>query len=87
MIPPLITQLHFTRSEFVRCFEGVSPEDACHRLEPMNCLSWTIGHLASQEHFFWVVMAQGQNIAPNLHQRVGFRQPVCTPPWDEMWTL
>lgn len=87
MIHPLVTQLHFTRSEFVRCFEGVPPEDACRRPEPMNCLSWTVGHLAAQEHFLWVEMAQGQNIAPGLRQRVGYGQPASTPPWDEMWTL
>ena len=87
MIHPLVTQLHFTRSEFVRCFEGVLPGDACRRPEPMNCLSWTVGHLASQEHFFWVEMAQAQNIAPGLRQLVGYGQPASTPPWDEMWTL
>jgi hypothetical protein len=87
MIHPLVTQLHFTRSEFVRCFEGVAPEDACRRVEPMNCLSWIVGHLASQEHYMWVQLAQGQDIAPDLRQRVGYGQPASTPPWDEMWTL
>jgi len=86
-IHPLVTQLRFTRSEFVRCLEGVPPEDACRRLGPMNCLSWIVGHLASQEHFLWVEMAQGQNIAPGLRQLVGFRQPASTPPWEEMWAL
>lgn len=51
---PLVTQLRFARSELVRCLEGVSPEDALRRIEPMNCLSWIVGHLASQEHFLWV---------------------------------
>ena len=55
MIHPLTVQLRFARSEFIRCFEGVPPADACRRVEPMNCLSWTVGHLASQE-----------NIAPGL---------------------
>jgi len=87
MIHPLVVQLRFARSEFVRGFEGVPPADACRRVEPMNCLSWTVGHLASQEHFLWVQMAQGQNIAPGLRELVGFRQPASTPPWDQMWTL
>ena len=87
MIHPLVTQLRFARSEFVRCFEGVAPEDARRRLEPMNCLSWIVGHLASQEHFLWVQMAQGQDIAPDLRQLVGFGQPASTPPWEDMWTL
>jgi len=87
MVHPLVTQLRFARSEFVRCFAGVPPEDACRRIEPMNCLSWVVGHLASQEHFLWVQMAQGQNIAPGLRQLVGFGQPASTPPWDQMWDL
>jgi hypothetical protein len=87
MIHPLVSQLHFTRSEFVRCFEGVPPSDQCRRLDPLNALSWAVGHLASQEHFYWVLLAQGKNIAPGLRERVGFRQPASTPPWDEMWSL
>lgn len=82
---PLVTQLRFARSEFQRCLEGVSAEDAIHRFEPMNCLSWIVGHLASQEHYLWVMVAQGQNIAPDLYKLVGFGQPPSTPPWDEMW--
>jgi len=87
MMHPLVTQLHFTRSEFVRCFKGTSPEDGCRRPEPMNCLSWIVGHLACQEHIFWVQLAQGRNIAPDLQERVGFGRPSSTPPYDEMWSL
>ncbi len=87
MTHPLVTQLRFARSELVRCLKGVSAEDACRRIEPMNCLSWIVGHLASQEHFLWVQRAQGQNITPNLDKLVGFGQPPSTPPWDEMWRL
>ena len=35
---PLVTQLRFARSEFVRCLEGVSPEDGIARIVPMNCI-------------------------------------------------
>lgn len=84
---PLVTQLHFARSEFARCFEGITDEEARRRVEPMNCLSWTVGHMATQEYGFWVLMAQGRNIAPGLFQRFGTGQPASTPPWDEMWDL
>ncbi len=87
MTHPLVTQLRFARSELMRCLEGVSAEDACRRLKPMNCLSWIVGHLASQEHYLWVQRAQGQNIAPDLYKLVGFRQPASTPPWDEMLSI
>jgi hypothetical protein len=82
---PLVTQLRFARSEFLRCLDGVSPEDAVHRFEPMNCISWIVGHLANQEHAYWVLVAQGRNVAPGLNDLVGFGQPVSTPPLDEMW--
>ena len=82
---PLVTQLHFARSEFVRCLEDVSAEDAIRRLEPMNCISWIVGHLANQEHRYWVVFAQGHNLAPDLQPLVGYGQPASTPPLGDMW--
>lgn len=85
MVHPLVTQLRFARREFVRCLEGVSGADGVRRLEPMNCLSWIVGHLAAQEHFLWVMAAQGDNLAPDLYSMVGTGQPPSTPPWDEMW--
>jgi hypothetical protein len=88
MSHPLVTQLRFARSEFVRCLAGVPPEDAVRRMEPMNCLSWIVGHLASQEHYLWVLVAQGRNVAPpGLRELVGFGRPPSTPPWDEMWAV
>ena len=87
MTHPLVTQLRFARSELVRCLEGVSSDDACQRIEPMNCISWIVGHLASQEHYLWVLLAQDQNIAPDLYRLVGFGQPASTPDLDEMWEV
>ena len=86
MMPhPLVSQLWFTRSEFVRCLKGVSAEDAVRRLEPMNCLSWIVGHLAAQEHYLWVEVGQGRSLVPGLYELVGYGQPASTPPLDEMW--
>ncbi len=87
MVHPLVTQLRFARSEFACCLDGVSVEDAVRRLEPMNCLSWIVGHMASQEHFLWVMAAQGDNVAPDLYAAVGTGGPPSTPPWDEMWSV
>jgi uncharacterized damage-inducible protein DinB len=83
----LVTQLRFARGEFVRCLEGVSEEDAVRRLEPMNCISWIVGHLANQEHRYWVMLGQGQNVAPGLNDRVGYGKPASTPPLAEMWEI
>jgi hypothetical protein len=87
MAHPLVVQLRFARSEFVRCLEGVSDENARRRLEPMNCISWIVGHLADQENRYWVLWAQGQGIAPGLGERVGWGKPSTTPPLDEMWAV
>ena len=82
---PLVTQLRFARSELVRCLEGVSGGDGHRRLMPMNCISWIVGHLADQENRYWVLWAQGERLAPGLHELVGYGQPASTPPLDEMW--
>jgi hypothetical protein len=81
----LVTQLRFARSEFVRCFDGVTGVDALRRIEPMNCLSWMVGHLANQENRYWVRQGLGQTLLPGLNDLVGFGKPASTPPLDEMW--
>lgn len=83
---PLVNQLRFVRHELIRCLEGVSQEDAIRRLEPMNCLSWIVGHLANQESTYWLLLAQGKTIIPDLHRLVGTGKPASTPPLDEMWS-
>jgi hypothetical protein len=84
---PLVAQLCFARSEFVRCLQGLTAEDARKRVEPMNAISWNIGHLASQEQFLWVYLAQGRGLYPDLHKQVGYGSPASTPPLEEMWTV
>ncbi len=83
----LVAQLRFARNEFVRCLDGVSEEDGVRRLEPMNCISWIVGHLANQEHRYWVMLGQGQNVAPGLNALVGYGKPASTPPLAEMWAI
>jgi DinB superfamily len=82
---PLVDQLRFTRSELVRCLEGVSAEDAVRRVMPLNCLSWIVGHLANQEQGFWVLVPQGRLVVPGLNDLVGYGKPASAPPLDEMW--
>ena len=85
MTHPLATQLRFARSEFSRGLEGISDEEARQRFLPMNSISWMIGHVANQEHFYWVLCAQGNRLAPGLNDLVGFGKPASTPPLNEMW--
>ena len=88
-MPPhlLATQLRFARSEFERCLKGISDEEALRRFMPMNCISWMVGHLANQEHFYWVILAQENYLAPGLNERVGYGKPASTPPLGEMWEV
>jgi hypothetical protein len=85
MTHPLVTQLRFTRSELRRALDGVSDADARRRLEPMNCISWMIGHLANQEQTYWVYLAQGKAVVPGLNDLVGYGKPPSTPPLADMW--
>ena len=83
----LVRQLRFARSEFLRCLEGVGAEDGRKRLPPMNSISWMVGHLANQEHGYWVIAAQKTKVAPELNNLVGFGKPASTPPLEEMWEV
>ncbi|MBS1252439.1 MAG: hypothetical protein MAG451_01478 [Anaerolineales bacterium] len=82
---PLVTQLLFARSEFARCLEGAPDEEARHRIMPMNCISWMVGHLAAQEQYYFVFFPQGEVTRPHLNKLVGFGQPASTPPLADMW--
>lgn len=46
MTHPLVAQLRFTRSEWLRGLQDVTAEEAVRRFEPINSISWMIGHLA-----------------------------------------
>ena len=81
---PLVVQLRLTRGKFLACMEGVSEEDARKRLLPVNCISWIMGHLANQEHRYWVQAAQGKVLVPELDDLVGHGQPASTPSLEEM---
>ena len=81
----LVAQLKFTRSELVRCLEGITDEESKKQFAPMNCISWMIGHLANQENRYWVRFAQGEKLHPELNDLVGFGRPASTPNLDEMW--
>jgi hypothetical protein len=65
--------------------EGVDEADATHRFEPMNCISWMVGHLANQENYYWVRLAQGKKMVPELREIVGYGLPATTPPLKDMW--
>ncbi len=81
---PLVSQLRFTRSEFLRAVKGVGDEEARQRLLPMNCISWNIGHLAWQEQRYFLYRAQGQMLLPEVNRDFANGAPASTPPLQEM---
>lgn len=81
----LVQQLRFTRSEWQRGFEGVTVEDAQRRCEPMNSLSWMMGHLAWHEQLYWLDRAQGIVLVPDVI-KCGYGSEPCNPPFEEMVT-
>jgi hypothetical protein len=81
---PLVVQLRFARSEFSRGLEGVTDEEARRRFLPMNCISWTVGHLAEQENRYWNYLARGLKLLPDLRELVGYGKPPSTPPLEDM---
>src|SRR5689334_16593516 len=65
---PLIDQLRFTRSEWLRGLDGVTEADGARHFGPMNSIGWTVGHLAWQEHRYFVERGQGKILYPHLHE-------------------
>lgn len=84
MTPPLVEQLRFTRSEWLRALNGVSEKDALHRFAPMNSIGWTVGHLTWQEQRYWLTLSQDHTPVPALNALVGYGRPASTPSLAEM---
>lgn len=72
MTHPMVLQLRFTRSEFMRALRGISDEDAGKRFLPMNCISWNVGHLAWQEQSYFLYYAQGQMLRPDIQEAFAY---------------
>ena len=81
---PLVLQLRFTRSEFSRAIRGIDDAAARTRVEPMNCISWNIGHLAWQEQRYFVTLGQGRTPFPDIEQRFASGGPASTPELAEV---
>jgi hypothetical protein len=83
---PLVLQLRFTRSEFVRALIGLKDEEARQRLLPMNCISWNVGHLAWQEQRYFLFYGQGQMPFPDINQTFAYGAEASTPALKDMWS-
>jgi len=84
MTHPLVDQLRFTRSEWLRGLQGVSEEEGCRHFGTMNCISWTVGHLAWHEQRTFLQRPQNKILFPQLNELFAYGAPMNTPSLQEM---
>lgn len=84
MIHPLVEQLRFTRSEWLRGLRGVTEEAAARHFGPMNSISWIVGHLAWQEQRYLLHRPQGVMLREDIQEQFAFGAPMSTPSFAEM---
>jgi uncharacterized damage-inducible protein DinB len=84
MTHPLVLQLRFTRSEFLRGIKGVTEKEAKKRFLPMNCISWNVGHLAWQEQRYFLSYGLGISLFPEIEKSHAYGAPASTPSLKEM---
>ena len=82
---PLVDQLRFTRSEFIRATKRVTDDDARRRFLPMNCLAWNVGHLAWQEQRYFLTYGQQSGLLlPEIDREFAYGAPASTPSLKEI---
>ncbi len=81
---PLVAQLRFTRSEWLRGLQDVTAEEAARHFEPINSISWMVGHLAWHEQLYWLQRGLGKTLFPEV-EPCGNGAPLHTPDLDDMW--
>ena len=93
MTHPLVDQLRFTRSEWLRALRGFPDADGQKRLAPMNSVGWIVAHLAWQEQRYFLTRAQDVTPFPVVETLAPYGGPPTTPPlrptlkrWREVTT-
>jgi len=81
---PLIDQFRFTRSEWLRGLQGITEEEGARHFGQMNCISWTVGHLAWHEQRTFLQRPQDKVLFPQLNELFAYGAAMCTPSLAEM---
>ena len=76
---PLVDQLRFTRSEWLRGLKGVTEEGAARHFGPMNSIGWIVGHLAWQEQRYLLHRPQGIMLRQDIQTEFTTGAPMTTP--------
>lgn len=82
----LVDMHYLTRKEFERNLRGLNDEDAQKRIEPMNCISWIVAHVASQYQAFFVDWPQGKEL-DSRYKAFATGNPTSRPTLEEAMTL
>jgi hypothetical protein len=76
---PLVDQLRFTRSEWLRALKGVSDEDGARHFGQMNSIGWIVGHLAWQEQRYLLYRPQEIMLREDIQKDFTTGGPMSTP--------
>jgi hypothetical protein len=82
----LVQMLYLSRKEFERNLVRLSDEDARKHIQPMNCISWIIGHVACQHRAYFIDWPAGRQI-DSRYLPYGYGAPASEPPLDEVMSL
>ena len=85
MYVTLVEQLRNARSQWLAGIEGITSDEGIKCFEPINSISWMVGHLAAFEQLLWVTLAQGETLSEAV-KSCSFGKPASTPPMAEMLT-
>jgi hypothetical protein len=80
---PLVEQLRFTRSEWLRGLKGVTEAAGARHLGPMNSIGWIVGHLAWQEQRYLLHRPQGIMLRHDIQTQFTTGGPMSTPRLSE----
>ena len=81
---PLVDQLRFTRSEWLRGLKGVSEDAGTRHFSQMNSIGWIVGHLAWQEQRYLLHRPQGIMLREDIQRNFASGGPMSTPSLAEM---
>ena len=81
---PLVEQLRFTRSEWLRGLRGVPEADGLRRFEPLNSIGWIVSHMAWHEQRYWLERWVGEVPVPIVKDVAANGGPATTPPLRSM---
>jgi hypothetical protein len=76
---PLVDQLRFTRSEWLRALKGVSDDAGARHFGRMNSIGWIVGHLAWQEQRYLLYRPQGIMLRQDIQRDFTTGGPMSTP--------